>query len=163
MPRHPDLPCAGCGAMLWRGSTSLPDGKARCRKCRENDRHGTPNGYRKGCRCRPCTDAKSASMRQYSAAYRAATGRAIWAKYRRDQLQYGSWIGKRRRLAIYERDGWECKICGDPVDPSADPITGDLAPSLDHIVARSVGGDDSDSNLRCAHRVCNSRRGVGAA
>jgi len=32
MPRHPDLPCADCGQMMWR--SSLPAGQARCRPCR---------------------------------------------------------------------------------------------------------------------------------
>lgn len=34
MPRRPDLPCAGCGKLMWRGSTSLPAGRAVCRACR---------------------------------------------------------------------------------------------------------------------------------
>lgn len=34
MPRVPDLPCAGCGALMWRGTTSLPEGLAMCRPCR---------------------------------------------------------------------------------------------------------------------------------
>lgn len=34
MPRIPDLPCAVCGKMMWRGTTSLPEGEAKCRPCR---------------------------------------------------------------------------------------------------------------------------------
>lgn len=34
MPRRPDLPCADCGTLMWRGTTSLPEGQARCRPCR---------------------------------------------------------------------------------------------------------------------------------
>lgn len=34
MPRHPDLPCAQCGALMWRSVTSLPQGQATCRACR---------------------------------------------------------------------------------------------------------------------------------
>lgn len=34
MTRHPDMPCALCGAMMWRGRTSLPAGEALCRPCR---------------------------------------------------------------------------------------------------------------------------------
>jgi 5-methylcytosine-specific restriction endonuclease McrA len=62
------------------------------------------------------------------------------------------------RLAIYERDGWTCQLCCDPVDrelPPSDP----WAATLDHIVCRSWGGDDSPENLRLAHRWCNSVRG----
>jgi hypothetical protein len=32
--RRPDLPCAGCGRLLWRGAGSLPEGEAKCRDCR---------------------------------------------------------------------------------------------------------------------------------
>lgn len=34
MARHPDLPCSGCGRLLWRGKGSLPGGEAQCRECR---------------------------------------------------------------------------------------------------------------------------------
>lgn len=27
--------CAACGAVMWRGSTSLPQGEAMCRPCRK--------------------------------------------------------------------------------------------------------------------------------
>lgn len=63
-----------------------------------------------------------------------------------------------QRMRIYERDGYECQICGEATDPSADPWS-DWYPSLDHIVPRSQGGSDDDDNLRTAHRWCNAVRG----
>ena len=63
------------------------------------------------------------------------------------------------RLAVYERDGFVCWLCGGPVDMSADPSS-DMFASLDHVVPRSRGGSDDPSNLRCAHRLCNSLRGA---
>ena len=63
------------------------------------------------------------------------------------------------RLAVYERDGFACWLCGGPVDMSADPCS-DMFASLDHVVPRSRGGSDDPSNLRCAHRLCNSLRGA---
>ncbi|WP_327413223.1 HNH endonuclease [Streptomyces sp. NBC_01233] len=39
MPRHPDLPCARCGTLLWRGRGSLPEGQAVCRACRREQPH----------------------------------------------------------------------------------------------------------------------------
>ncbi|SMB77311.1 HNH endonuclease [Acinetobacter baumannii] len=71
----------------------------------------------------------------------------------------GTWIMPSRRLSIYERDDWMCKICGEPVDHDAD-VGDNMAPSLDHIVPRSLGGGHESENLRTAHRVCNSRRGA---
>ena len=66
-----------------------------------------------------------------------------------------SWLD---RMALFARDGWVCQICSEPVDYSADPQS-DWYPTLDHIVPRSHGGSDDESNLRTAHRWCNSVRG----
>jgi 5-methylcytosine-specific restriction protein A len=60
------------------------------------------------------------------------------------------WSYQRRRAVILKRDGYVCGICG-----------GLGAVSVDHKVPRSLGGDDSDSNLRAAHKRCNERRGAG--
>lgn len=38
MPRHPDVPCADCGVMLYSGRASLPAGQRRCRACRRGTR-----------------------------------------------------------------------------------------------------------------------------
>ena len=68
-------------------------------------------------------------------------------------------IAKSARLAIYERDGWVCQLCGDPVDPDLH-WSDDWAPSLDHIICQSWTDepDHSPENLRLAHRWCNSVR-----
>lgn len=34
MPRRPDMPCAVCGQLMWRGKGALPAGQATCRRCR---------------------------------------------------------------------------------------------------------------------------------
>lgn len=64
------------------------------------------------------------------------------------------------RRVVYERDGWRCQLCGDPVAKRLhylDP----LAATLDHIECQSWAliPDDSPRNLRLAHRICNSLRG----
>ena len=73
-------------------------------------------------------------------------------------LHHG-WIRPAIRAAIYARDGYQCKLCGEPVDTAADPQRDDWAPTLDHIIPRSKGGTHDVSNLRTAHRWCNSVRG----
>ena len=68
-------------------------------------------------------------------------------------------ISKSDRLTIYDRDNWTCGICCEPVDP--DLHSNDVwGATLDHIVPRSLGGPDEPSNLRLAHRRCNSVRGA---
>jgi hypothetical protein len=42
MARNPDLPCSGCGKLLWRGKGSLPGGEAQCRDCRAT---GSPKDH----------------------------------------------------------------------------------------------------------------------
>ena len=68
-------------------------------------------------------------------------------------------IARRQRFAIYERDGWTCQICGERVDRDIDKQD-QMAASLDHIEPRSWAliPDDRPSNLRLAHRICNSTR-----
>lgn len=60
---------------------------------------------------------------------------------------------------IYERDGWTCGICGDPVDADC-KWPERMCPSLDHIVPLSAGGSHTRDNVRCAHWLCNTLRGV---
>lgn len=64
------------------------------------------------------------------------------------------------RLSIYERDGWTCQLCFDPVDSDLPP-SDEWAASLDHIVCQSwtTEPDHSPANLRLAHRWCNAVRG----
>lgn len=70
-----------------------------------------------------------------------------------------SWIARDERWLIYERDSFTCQLCHQLVDMSQAGTSSPNAPSLDHIVPRSFGGDDSPSNLRLAHHRCNSMRG----
>lgn len=59
------------------------------------------------------------------------------------------------RLAIYERDGWTCWICTEPVDAELIGSRSDWRPSLDHLLPKSKGGGDETSNLSLAHLWCN--------
>lgn len=54
-----------------------------------------------------------------------------------------------------------CWLCGQHVDQTL-PANHDLARSIDHVIPRSLGGTNERSNLRLAHRRCNSRRRAGA-
>lgn len=81
-------------------------------------------------------------------------------KCNRKDNSKGDFISRSERLAIYERDNWTCQLCFEPVDPNLHYLD-DWAASLDHIVPRShmLFPDHSPSNLRLAHRWCNSARG----
>lgn len=55
-------------------------------------------------------------------------------------------------LAILERDGYICHICGQAVSPEN--------VSFDHVIPISKGGSHSDNNIRIAHLSCNIRKGA---
>lgn len=58
---------------------------------------------------------------------------------------------------VYERDGWICGICGEPVDKDLkhpDPMSA----SLDHVHPLAKGGHHTYSNTQLGHLVCNIRK-----
>lgn len=113
--------------------------------------------YNKGkCRCDDCRAAHAKDIAEYYAK-RKAEGRPIPKRRYPDSDRHYS-MTKLERLAIYERDGWQCQLCDEALDMGAhfnDP----MAPTLDHIVPQSVETDHSPGNLRAAHRICNAKRG----
>lgn len=68
------------------------------------------------------------------------------------------------RQAIYKRDKNTCKLCNERVDTTLH-YTHAMSATLDHIIPQSwmLIPDHSESNLRLAHRSCNSARGASAA
>lgn len=63
---------------------------------------------------------------------------------------------------VFDRDGWICQLCDEPVDPQLrhpDP----MSVSLDHIVPLALSGPHSRSNSQTAHLVCNRRKGARVA
>ncbi|MFS0069644.1 HNH endonuclease [Corynebacterium striatum] len=61
---------------------------------------------------------------------------------------WGGRSGQRLRKLCLETYGDICHLCGRPG-----------ADSADHIIPRSMGGDNSIDNLRPAHTRCNAARG----
>jgi predicted nucleic acid-binding Zn ribbon protein len=61
-------------------------------------------------------------------------------------------------FAIAARDGWKCSICGRPINKDLDRNS-KWAATIDHIVPLSKGGKHNWSNVRLAHRSCNSKKG----
>jgi hypothetical protein len=64
---------------------------------------------------------------------------------------------------IFERDGWRCQLCGKKVDKRLYKTKGTAmhssAPSLDHIIPISRGGEHTKANVQCACYLCNCRKG----
>lgn len=160
------LTCRACDKRMHATSTSLPQGEAECLSCRRAT-HGE-RGYMRGCRCDVCRQGKADAMRAWMEAFRAEQGVSYATAWRRKfraehgywpQRHGGQWIAHAERMAIYERDDWMCHLCGERVDADAE-FNDDMAASLDHLVPRSLGGSDDPTNLKTAHRGCNTRRGA---
>jgi hypothetical protein len=65
--------------------------------------------------------------------------------------------------ALCRRDGWRCHLCGRRVRSTMD-FNHDLAPSIDHLIPLSAGGQHRWENVALAHRCCNyERQHLGAA
>lgn len=61
-------------------------------------------------------------------------------------------------VEIYERDGWTCGLCKEPVDPSL-VWPHRMSASLDHITPIILGGTHTKDNVQLAHLSCNSAEG----
>lgn len=59
---------------------------------------------------------------------------------------------------VFDRDGWQCKICGVSTPPSKRGTYEDDAPELDHIRPLSKRGEHSYRNTQCACRKCNGAK-----
>lgn len=89
-----------------------------------------------------------AVMKNEKAATETARGRGEW--------QGMNWIRQEKRLAIYLRDGLACVWCGDSVENGA-------RLTLDHVIAHSKNGTNSETNLVTACIRCNTSRGNRSA
>ena len=66
-------------------------------------------------------------------------------------------------IAIMERDGWRCHICGGIAPRDRRGTMQWDAPELDHIIPLARGGSHAPSNVACAHRACNIAKGDAEA
>ena len=158
--------CTVCSALL-SGRRRVLCGSAECAKKRQADR------MREWMR-----DYRERTGQRYSSKYESDP-KVVAAKAERDRrrnaekpmrqrypAQFAAKDARRRmRVAeatveefdpkdVFDRDGWVCGICGDPVDPELkypDP----LSKSLDHIVPIAWGGAHSSENAQLAHLRCN--------
>lgn len=77
------------------------------------------------------------------------------AKVRRRAAERDAFVEVVDRHAIFERDEWSCKLCGEPLDMDAiapDP----RSPTIDHVIPLARGGTHEPANVQAAHFWCNS-------
>src|SRR5215831_6839485 len=61
---------------------------------------------------------------------------------------------------IAERDRYRCGLCGKRVAMTK-AVPHPKAPTIDHIIPRAAGGDDTRANVQLAHFWCNSKKHTG--
>ena len=117
----------------------------------------SPSATRRFCgmKCARCYQGRAARRTPSGIARHKASKRRARYRARGAEVQYPY-----SREAIFDRDGWACWICGGAVDRGA-VVPAYHAPTIDHVIALAVGGEDSAANVRLAHFICNSRRGTG--
>ena len=108
-----------------------------------------------------CPDCRAVRNAQIAADYRARHPEKA-----RDAAKVGSArrrgaarmaVETVRRRVVFERDGWICQLCDQPVKREAvwpDP----QSPSLDHVIPLSKGGDHTYANVQLACLRCNLRK-----
>lgn len=118
--------------------------------------------------------SKRCNSAHYGALLRAGQGRRGGLSPEARKRQRLSWQAKNRRrraakrggvsepytlAQIAERDRYRCQLCGKRV-PMAVKVPDRQAPTIDHIVPVSEGGDDTRANVQLAHFGCNSSKGA---
>jgi 5-methylcytosine-specific restriction endonuclease McrA len=92
----------------------------------------------------------------------------VWDERRRENyqrrraLKRGADAEQITNVEVFERDGWVCGLCFEPVDRAVlwpDP----LSASLDHILPLSRGGSHTLANVQLAHLGCNVEKGARVA
>lgn len=79
--------------------------------------------------------------------------------HRRRARSYGVTYEPVNPIAVFERDGWRCKLCGVKTPKRLRGTLDPSAPELDHIIPLSKGGAHSYENTHCACRKCNGNKG----
>lgn len=172
--------------------TKSPDGlRPRCKECRlaESVANYAKNADRIKAQAlqwqKDNPEAAAAKAARYRASEKAAATRREWAErtdkrakdrayYRatadvqkararaRQALVRGAQVEKFRHDEVFERDGWICQLCDEPVDRSV-RFPHALSASLDHVLPLSLGGPHTKANTQTTHLVCNMRKGARVA
>jgi hypothetical protein len=65
---------------------------------------------------------------------------------------------KEMRQRVWDRDGWHCWYCGQPIAPAKYGVPNRAV--VDHQIPLSQGGEDNDANLVAACNACNAKKGA---
>lgn len=80
------------------------------------------------------------------------------AEHRRRARERAAFVAPVRRSEIYKRDGYMCRLCGDPM-MMGQAVPHPKAPTIDHVIPLAKGGTHEPANVQAAHFLCNSIKG----
>ena len=161
MPSRPDVPCNRCGELMWRGTGSRPEGKARCLPCRRIEPQRGPLSMRGALiMCPWCWEMFVGRRRSQSfcnnACASAFSGERRRVRAANDQHQErcereknapGLGRSARRKLLFkWRRQRKTCAYCDE------------IATTLDHVLSLIRGGNNYEGNLAPCCRLCNSSK-----
>lgn len=130
-----------------------------CSRCRvEKPRAGfyrgrrEPDGLMRW--CRECSNNNTNEQRRKQ----PEKYREYWQK--RYRKLYGPGSERVDPVAVFERDGWRCKLCDVMTDRTLPGRSSHaLAPEVDHIIPLSRGGLHTYKNTQCVCHKCNRAKG----
>lgn len=154
-------------ASIKQRKAPIVDGARPCGDCREwlPLASYNMNGHKTGPKsmCRDCERVRNVAWREANPTY--------WQEWQKANPQKVRDIANRRRAQkvngeyeeidrdlVFERDGYECKLCMRPLDMDA-KFPHPWSPTLDHIQPLSKGGHHLYVNLQAAHFRCNTAKG----
>jgi hypothetical protein len=124
--------------------TRRPDpGMCRCRECDAQFEPVYPSKHRSFC--------SAECLETYSNRIGRAQRRARMLEAVREPVD---------PIAVCERDGWRCQLCGVSTPRRLRGTHFDNAPEMDHIIPLALGGSHTYTNVQCACRRCNSIKGA---
>ena len=154
-----DMTCQACGEGFVRTGNRGPIPKwcPDCRKARALEQTHRYVGFIPAAerRCRDCDAVIGLPKRL------VCDGCTLSRDHARKVVRRGvesAAVERFNTFEIYERDRWRCGLCGKRV-PKNLKAREPMAPSLDHILPISLGGEHTRANVQLAHYFCNLSKG----
>jgi len=160
--------CDCCG---MRFTTRQPNARVCSEECRaeharrEARRHAVANDNRDRAP-RPCAECGVVFIPEYGNKKRDyCSDKCLKRKSRRvakgvrKARMRGTRADPVNAIAVFDRDGWTCQLCGIDTPRDKRGTYDDDAPELDHIIPLARGGAHTNDNVQCACRSCNADKG----
>jgi 5-methylcytosine-specific restriction endonuclease McrA len=161
--------CAWCSKAF---TAKLPHERFCSRRCGTADKNRMKQVAARDRSSRPCKVCGEAFAPAYGDPRRLIcsgvcqrrhhAARTAGNTHKRRARRFGGRIESVDRLKVFERDGWQCRMCRVLTPRALVGTTASNAPELDHIKPLSLGGDHAYTNVQCLCRECNAAKGAAA-